>query len=97
MDDDPARKYCLAKLRDMLRPVFFRYPHADADDGSGNKVDLKPDSLADEDRQRLQDAADNFSSQLEQCLFDLYGELDKYGNQGVGPKYKCVSFHVPWF
>jgi len=22
VDDDPARKYCLGKLRDMLRPVF---------------------------------------------------------------------------
>lgn len=75
----------------MLRPVFFRYPHADVDDGSGNKVELKSEDLTDEDNQRLQNEADVFASELEQCLFELYGEPDKYGKQGVGPKYKSVS------
>ncbi|KAF8141535.1 hypothetical protein EV363DRAFT_1425646 [Boletus edulis] len=88
VDDDPARKYCLGKLRDMFRPVFIRYPHADTADASGNKVDLKAEDLTDEDKQRLQNEADVFASELEQCLFELYGEPDKHGKQGVGPKYK---------
>lgn len=72
----------------MFRPVFLRYPQAEADDGSGNKVGLKAEDLTDEDKQRLQDEADAFASELEQCLFELYGEPDKHGKQGVGPKYK---------
>lgn len=72
----------------MLRPVFLRYPHVEGDDGSGNKVDLKVEDLTDEDKQRLQNEADTFASELEQCLFELYGEPDKHGKQGVGPKYK---------
>ena len=72
----------------MLRPVFFRYPHAEADDGSSNRVDLKEEDLTDEDKQRLQNEADTFSSELEQCLFELYAEPDKHGKLGVGPKYK---------
>lgn len=72
----------------MLRPVFLRYPRAETDDGSGNKADLKAEDLNDEDKQRLQNEADVFASELEQCLFELYGEPDKHGKQGVGPKYK---------
>ena len=72
----------------MLRPVFFRYPHVEVDDGSGNKVDLKAEDVTDEDKQRFQNEADTFASELEQCLFELYGEPDKHGKQGVGPKYK---------
>lgn len=67
----------------MFRPVFLRYPRVEADDGSDNKVDL-----TDEDKQRLQNEADVFASELEQCLYELYGEPDKHGKQGVGPKYK---------
>lgn len=75
----------------MFRPVFFRYPHADAGDGSGNKVELSAEDLTEEDNQLLQNEADVFASELEQCLFELYGEPDKHGKLGVGPKYKSVS------
>lgn len=72
----------------MLRPVSLRYPRQEVDDGSGNKVALKAEDLTDEDKQRLQNEADTFAADLEQCLFELYGEPDKHGKQGVGPKYK---------
>lgn len=72
----------------MFRPVFFRYPRAEVDDGSGNKAELNAEDLNDEGKQRLQNEADAFASELEQCLFELYGEPDKHGKQGVGPKYK---------
>ncbi|KIJ65579.1 hypothetical protein HYDPIDRAFT_70652, partial [Hydnomerulius pinastri MD-312] len=87
-DDDPARKYCLGKLQEMFRPIFARYPRADSDDGSGNKVEVKAEDLSDEDKQRLEDEANTFARDLEQCIFELYCELDKHGKQGTGPKYK---------
>ncbi|KAG9313051.1 hypothetical protein JVU11DRAFT_6491 [Chiua virens] len=85
-EDDPARKYCLGKLREMLHPVFLRYPHKG--DEFGDKIELKAEDLTDEDKQRLQNAADAFALELEQCLFELYSEPDKHGKQGVGAKYK---------
>jgi hypothetical protein len=86
-EDDPARKYCLGKLQEMFRPVFLKY-HAGVDDGSGNNVELKTVDFSDEDKQRLENDANVFASELEECIFDIYGEPDKHGKQGVGPKYK---------
>ncbi|KAG6332199.1 hypothetical protein ID866_6892, partial [Astraeus odoratus] len=90
VEDDPARKYCLGKLQEMFFPIFLRYPHADAPNGSGNKVELPPDNLSDEDKQRLENEARVFASELEQCVFDIYAEPDKHGKPSVGSKYKSV-------
>lgn len=72
----------------MLRPVFLRYPQVTVDDESDNKVELSANDFTDQDKERLQNEADVFASELEECLFELYGEPDKHGKQGVGPKYK---------
>ncbi|KAL4065850.1 transcription factor S-II, central domain-containing protein, partial [Scleroderma citrinum] len=88
VEDDPARKYCLGKLQEMFCPIFLRYPHTDASDGSGNKVELKPEDVTDEVKQQLDNEAKAFASELEQSIFDIYAEPDKHGKQSVGSKYK---------
>lgn len=88
VEEDAARKYCLGKLQEMFLPVFLRYPSADAPDGSGNKIELKPEDLDDAGKERLENGAKTFASELEQSIFDIYGEADKHGKLGVGPKYK---------
>ncbi|KAI6041284.1 hypothetical protein EDC04DRAFT_1305898 [Pisolithus marmoratus] len=88
IEEDAARKYCLGKLQEMFLPVFLRYPSADAPDGSGNKIELKPEDLDDAGKERLENEAKIFASELEQSIFDIYAEPDKHGKLGVGPKYK---------
>ncbi|KAI5999330.1 hypothetical protein F5J12DRAFT_724472 [Pisolithus orientalis] len=87
-EEDVARKYCLGKLQEMFLPVFLRYPSADSPDGSGNKIELKPEDLDETGKQRLENEAKTFASELEQSIFDIYAEPDKHGKLGVGPKYK---------
>ncbi|KAI6126398.1 hypothetical protein EV401DRAFT_999960 [Pisolithus croceorrhizus] len=88
LTEDAARKYCLGKLQEMFLPVFLRYPSADAPDGSGNKIESKPEDLDDAGKERLENGAKTFASELEQSIFDIYAEADKHGKLGVGPKYK---------
>lgn len=87
-DEDPARKYCLGKLQEMFFPIFRRYPHIDAPDGSGSRVELAPENVTQEVEERLENEAKSFAVELEQCVFDIYAEPDKYGKPSVGSKYK---------
>lgn len=97
VEDDPVRKHCLGKLHEMLSPIFLRYPYTDAPDGAGNKVHLNPDDVTDEIKQHLEDQAKVFASELEQSMFDVYAEPDKYGKQAPGPKYKYVVWVLNHF
>lgn len=54
---------------------------------SGGKLELK-EGLSDEDKTRIEEEAKAFTTELEQCVFDMYCEPDKYGKPSVGPKYK---------
>lgn len=90
VEDDPVRKHCLGKLQEMFCPIFLRYPHMDAPDGSGNKVELKREDVTDEITQGLENEAKLFATELEQSMFDIYAEPDKHGKQAPGPKYKYV-------
>lgn len=74
----------------MFCPIFLRYPHTDAPDGSGNKVELKREDVTDEVKESLENEAKLFATELEQSMFDIYAEPDKHGKQAPGPKYKYV-------
>jgi len=85
--EDVARKFCLGKLQQLFCSIFLKYPHTAVTEG-GNRLELKEEELSDEDKTRLEEEAKAFAAELEQCVFDMYCEPDKYGKPSVGPKYK---------
>lgn len=99
--DDPARKYCLGKLEEVFRDIFLRYPHVRVVDppegegeGEGKEIRMvnKPlEEMSDEEKSKLEDEARQFATDLEQCVYDIYSELDKQGNPSAAGKYKCVQ------
>ncbi|KAA1469150.1 hypothetical protein DENSPDRAFT_834719 [Dentipellis sp. KUC8613] len=85
--DDPTRKYCLSKLREMLLKIFMTY-------GS----EKKPEELSEEEKAALEARANTYADTLEQCMYDSHAEADK-GKQSAGAKYKerfrMISFNLP--
>jgi hypothetical protein len=94
--DDPTRKYCLGKLKEIIVPIFRQY--AVAAPPSPSKVDADGDTLfvdAAKDVVAMDEAeaeakATTFTDELEQCVYTYYSEPDKKGNKSAGPKYKYV-------
>jgi hypothetical protein len=95
--DDPARKYCLGKLEELFRDVFFRYPHVrsettdedmDVNDSKSKIIPKKIDELSEEETEALINEAKQFAQDLEDCIYDIYSEPDKQGNVSAGGKYK---------
>ncbi|KAF4593002.1 hypothetical protein EYR38_008709 [Pleurotus pulmonarius] len=84
-EEDPTRKYCLGKLAELFSKVFLKYPHLHVD---GVAVEKPQEELTDEDKRKLEEAAKEFSTGLEQCVFDIYSEPDKAGRPHAGAKYK---------
>ncbi|OCH87397.1 hypothetical protein OBBRIDRAFT_759875 [Obba rivulosa] len=88
--DDPARKYCLTKLQELFRQIFLRYPFLKGEEASNDDLqpDKKQEELSDEEKEILEQKAERFASDLEQCMYELYSEPDKSGKHGVAGKYK---------
>ncbi|KAJ7890537.1 hypothetical protein B0H14DRAFT_3081675 [Mycena olivaceomarginata] len=85
--EDPARAFCLGKLEGVFRDIFLRYPHVR--DGEGVLVEKKAgEELSEEEKARVEDAAKQFATELEQCVYDIYSEPDKRGMPSAGGKYK---------
>ncbi|KAJ6518807.1 hypothetical protein C8R45DRAFT_5653 [Mycena sanguinolenta] len=84
--EDPARAFCLGKLEGVFRDIFLRYPHVR--DSEGALVETKAEELSEEDKARVEDAAKQFATELEQCVYDIYSEPDKQGRPSAGGKYK---------
>lgn len=106
--DDPARKYCLTKLEELFRDIFFRYPHVRVESQDGDDHDKahektlvqKPlDDMTDEEKTALADESKQFATELEKCVFEIYSEPDKNGNPHAGSNYKYVPprhlAHIP--
>ena len=86
---DAARKYCLTKLHELFRDVFLRYPILGESHSNESSVEKKPEELSGEEKEQLETKAGRFSTELEECMFELYAEPDaKTGKHGVGAKYK---------
>ncbi|KAF9454334.1 hypothetical protein P691DRAFT_809892 [Macrolepiota fuliginosa MF-IS2] len=98
--EDPARKYCLGKLEEIFRDVFFRYPHvrAQAEPEGGEEQEKKPgvggivwkklEEMTDEEKEVLTNESKQFAAELEQCMFDIYSEPDRSNAPHAGGKYK---------
>lgn len=67
----------------MFRDIFLRYPDVNSS-GVGTEVE-KTEELNEEKKESLIAAANQFSDELENCVFELYCEAD---SQSAGAKYK---------
>ncbi|KAF7794232.1 hypothetical protein EIP86_005364 [Pleurotus ostreatoroseus] len=105
--EDAARKYCLTKLQEIFCDIFLRYPilrkDASGDQGGEERqgdvaAQKSPDELTEEEKETLKDRASKFASDLEECMYELYSEPDKFGKHGVAAKYKerfrMISFNL---
>ncbi|EED81881.1 predicted protein [Postia placenta Mad-698-R] len=95
--EDPARKYCLTKLLEVFTRIFTQYPflndgRQDRDAGVGRDFtpDKAPEELTDEEKEKLEATARQFTADLEQCMFAIYSEPDKTGKPHAAGKYKYV-------
>jgi hypothetical protein len=71
--DDPARKYCLTQLRNILNPIFEEY----ALNHSKEKAEVGDNT-----------PGDAYASAVESHLFQIFSEADRSGSPAVGQKYK---------
>lgn len=86
--DDPARKYCLGKLQVVFRDIFLRYPYVPVADGDSTLK--KSEDLTEEETSKVLERSQVFAADLEESVYDTYGEPDKDGDKHAGPKYKFV-------
>ncbi|KAJ2930852.1 hypothetical protein H1R20_g6255, partial [Candolleomyces eurysporus] len=92
--DDATRRYCLGKLEEMFRDIFFRHPHVRNDTGNeesgpSSQLVLKSlDEMTEPEKEALLEESKKYSAELEQCMFDGYAEHDKAGNLAPGSSYK---------
>ena len=102
--DDPVRKYCLSKLEEMFKEIYFRYPYVrlkdedeEDDDGGGGgeshdvgakTIKKELADMSDEEKDALLEDSKRFTRELETCVYELYAEPDKSGNPHAGAKYK---------
>lgn len=95
--EDAARKYCLSKLLEIFHDIFLRYPVLQNDAATSDPekeeqvvvVTDKPlEEITEEEKQTLRERAKRFTSELEECMFELYSEPDKSGKHSVAAKYK---------
>jgi hypothetical protein len=85
---DPTRKYCLGKLREVLLPIFVQFANiSQVSDGERSEDALTTEF--DEERKKMaEEQGGVYVQDLEQCLFEIFGEPDKYGHKTAGGKYK---------
>ncbi|OSD02932.1 hypothetical protein PYCCODRAFT_1434818 [Trametes coccinea BRFM310] len=90
--DDAVRKYCLGKLQELFCQIFTRYPFlnppAEGEELGELHPDKKPEELTPEEKEQLEARAKQFGADLEQCIYELYSELDKQGKHVAAGKYK---------
>ncbi|KAJ3815288.1 hypothetical protein F5876DRAFT_31060 [Lentinula aff. lateritia] len=88
--DDPTRKYCLGKLEDVFRDIFLRYPHIrrENEDDTAEALEKQTEDLTEEDRNSVLESSKQFADDLEKCVFEIYSEPDKHGNQTAAARYK---------
>jgi hypothetical protein len=78
-EEDPARKYCVNKYREMIIDIFLRYPR----NAQGEEIEEVGD-----EKERLEREARKFAEELEQCVYDNFAERDKDGRLAALGKYK---------
>lgn len=51
-------------------------------------VEKKTEDLTDAEKIKVEEEANKFATELEQCVYDIYSELDAKGKTHAGSKYK---------
>ncbi|KAH8108343.1 hypothetical protein DFH11DRAFT_1691587 [Phellopilus nigrolimitatus] len=104
--NDAIRRYCLAKLEEIIQPMFEEYRNQQTtlegqkigEGGEENQVDASNKSTGSE-KQSTDASASAFVSKLEQCMMDIYAEPDKSGKPSAAGKYKerfrMLQFNLP--
>ena len=85
---DPTRKYCLGKLREVLLPIFVQFASAPQGSDSERPEDTASSELDEEHKKKAEEQGAAYVQDLEQCLFEIYGEVDKHGHKTAAGKYK---------
>lgn len=97
---DPTRSYCLKKLQEVFSGIFLKYPNIPSDHATEEQfhslpAGKKPEDLTDVEKTKLEDDANKFATELEQCVYDIYSEPDAKGRTHAGSKYKYVTYTFP--
>ena len=87
---DPTRKYCLGKLREVLLPIFVQFANTSQASDGERPEDATASELDEERKKKAEVHGAVYVQDLEQCLFEIYGELDKHGHKTAVGKYKYV-------
>jgi hypothetical protein len=87
---DPTRSYCLKKFQEVFSAIFLKYPNVGSD-GTAEEQPASPkrfEELTDNEKSKVEEDANKFATDLEQCVYDIYSEPDAKGKQHAGSKYK---------
>lgn len=86
-DMDPTRKYCLDACREVLLPIFVQFAKV-----SNSEADAaNADEPTEDEKKAAEHITATYVRDLEMCLYDLYGEIDKQGHKVPGAKYRYES------
>ncbi|KAF8586036.1 hypothetical protein K439DRAFT_1001449 [Ramaria rubella] len=95
---DPTRKYCLGKLRDVLLPIFVQFANTPSTSSEERPEETSITELDEEQKKKAEEHGATYVQDLEQCLFEIYGEPDKHGDKTAVGKYKdrfrMLSFNL---
>lgn len=97
--DDQTRRYCLERLREILRPMFQQHalqrevdkPAEDKVEAAGEQisVEIAKKERGDEEQAALNEKVITYANELEKCMMETYAEHDaKSGRPSAGRNYK---------
>lgn len=85
---DPTRKYCLGKLREVLLPIFVQFANIPQASDGERQEETTTTELDEGYKNKVEEQGVVYVQDLEQCLFEIYGEPDKDGHKTAAGKYK---------
>ncbi|KAG7444961.1 uncharacterized protein BT62DRAFT_933372, partial [Guyanagaster necrorhizus] len=94
--EDPTRKYCLGKFKELFRGIFLKYPHVrtkDSGEGSDD-VEKNAEELTEEEKKAVLSAAHQFANDLEHCVYEIYCDPDKHAGDGYKDRFRTLQFNL---
>ena len=83
--DDALRRFCLAKLEEILLKIFEEHGKEQSKSGEG---DGTAEHVSESEQTNPTERAKAFATELEHCMMDRYSEPDKTGKMIAHNKYK---------
>ena len=72
----------------MLLPIFVQFANTPQASDGERPEDASTTELDEEHKKKAEEQGCVYVQDLEQCLFEIYGEPDKYGHKTAAGKYK---------